>query len=89
MALYSRLAASFVMNADETLDGIQKGTVYGTVVQNPYLYGYKSVEILAELARGNNASLSGGKFLDIPARQIRKSNVDEFWADLKAKLKKG
>jgi ribose transport system substrate-binding protein len=75
--------------ADETLDGIQKGNVYGTVVQNPYMYGYKSVEILAELARGNKSVLPASKFLDIPARQIRKDNVDEFWSDLKAKLKKG
>ncbi|HAM70956.1 MAG TPA: sugar ABC transporter substrate-binding protein [Verrucomicrobiales bacterium] len=75
--------------ADETLDGIQKGNVYGTVVQNPYLYGYKSVEILTELTRGNKGVVPEGKFIDIPARQIRKANVDEFWADLKAKLKKG
>lgn len=72
---------------DATLDGIQKGTVHGTVVQNPYLYGYKSVEILAELAKGNTAVIPASKFIDIPARQIRKASVDEFWADLKAKTK--
>jgi ribose transport system substrate-binding protein len=70
---------------DATLDGIQKGTVYGTVVQNPYLYGYKSVEILAELAKGNNSVVPADKFIDIPARQIRKDTVNEFWADLKVK----
>lgn len=71
---------------DATLAGIQKGTVHGTVVQNPYMYGYKSVEILAELARGNDSVIPASKFIDIPARQIRKDNVDEFWADLKAKM---
>lgn len=70
---------------DATLDGIQKGTVHGTVVQNPYLYGYKSVEILAELAKGNNSVIPASKFIDIPARQIRKDTVGEFWADLKVK----
>lgn len=74
---------------DATLAGIQKGTVHGTVVQNPYMYGFKSVEVLAELAKGNNAVIPANKFIDIPARQIRKDNVDEFWADLKAKTGTG
>ena len=70
---------------DATLEGIQKGTVHGTVVQNPYMYGYKSVEILSELAKGNTSVIPAGKFIDIPARQIRKAEVDAFWSDLKAK----
>ena len=70
---------------DATLAGIQKGTVHGTVVQNPYMYGFKSVEILAEITKGNAGVIPATKFMDIPARQIRKDNVDEFWADLKAK----
>lgn len=74
--------------ADETLDGIQKGNVYGTVVQNPYLYGYRSIEILKELAAGNTSVIPASKFIDIPARHIRKDNVAEFWKDLKEKTKK-
>ena len=70
---------------DATLAGIQKGTVHGTVVQNPYMYGFKSVEVLAELAKGNTAIIPASKFMDIPARQIRKGDVDAFWADLKTK----
>ncbi len=71
---------------DATLDGIKKGTVHGTVVQNPYMYGYKSVEVLNEILKGNNAIVPASKFIDIPARQIRKDNVDDFWTDLKAKV---
>jgi len=71
---------------DATLAGVKSGAVHGTVVQNPYLYGFKSVEILAALARGNMGVIPASKFMDIPARQIRKDNVDEFWADLKAKM---
>jgi ribose transport system substrate-binding protein len=74
--------------ADETLDGIQKGTVHGTVVQNPYQYGYESIRVLKELASGNTTVIPADKFIDIPARQIRKDNVDEFWADLKVKMGK-
>ena len=71
---------------DATLAGIQKGTVHGTVVQNPYMYGYKSVEVLNEILKGNMSVIPANKFIDIPARQIRKNNVDEFWADLKVKV---
>jgi ribose transport system substrate-binding protein len=74
--------------ADETLAGIQSGTVHGTVVQNPYMYGYKSVEILKELAAGNDTVIPASKFIDIPARQIRRGNVDEFWSELNKLLGK-
>lgn len=71
--------------APETLDGIKKGTVHGTVVQNPYMYGYKSVEVLKHIVAGNHSVVPASKFIDIPARKIRRDNVDEFWADLKKK----
>jgi ribose transport system substrate-binding protein len=74
--------------ADETLQAIKDGKCYGTVVQNPYMYGYESVRVLAGLAKGDQSVLPKGGFMDIPARQIRKKDVDKFWADLKEKTKK-
>jgi len=71
---------------DATLDGIQKGTVHGTVVQNPYMYGYKSVEVLNDVLSGKPEAVPADKFIDIPARQIRKDTVDAFWTDLKSKV---
>ena len=38
-----------------TLEGIADGFVHGTVVQNPYLFGFRSVEILAAEARGDTS----------------------------------
>jgi ribose transport system substrate-binding protein len=70
--------------ADETLQAIIDGHCYGTVVQNPYRYGYESVRILAGLARGDQSVIPDGGFLDIPARKITKENVDSFWTELKA-----
>ncbi len=75
--------------APETLQGIKDGYVHGTVVQNPFEYGRQSVIILAGLARGRTLTELGmpeDKFMSIPARQIRKDNVDEFWAELKSNL---
>ncbi len=71
---------------DETLQGIIDGSIHGTVVQDPYSYGYRSMEVLAALARGDRSALSGSGFVDIPARQIRSDNVESFWSDLKSKL---
>jgi ribose transport system substrate-binding protein len=39
----------------ETLDAIAAGHIEGTVVQDPFNYGYKTVEILAAEARGDTS----------------------------------
>jgi len=72
----------------ETLAGIQSGSVYGTVVQNPYQYGYQSMKILNAIVNGDMSLIPENRFMNIPARQIRKNNVDEFWSDLKKKMGK-
>lgn len=68
-----------------TLQGIVDGNVHGTVVQNPYDYGYQSVKVLKALAEGDTSVIPENKFIHVPARQIRKADVDAFWADLKEK----
>ncbi|KYF81103.1 sugar ABC transporter substrate-binding protein, partial [Sorangium cellulosum] len=70
---------------DATLRAIQDGEVVGTVVQNPYMYGKESVRVLAALVRGDTSVVPPGEFISLPARQIRKTNLPEFWADLKQK----
>ena len=71
---------------ERTLEEIDNGNCAGTVVQNPYMYGYKSVEILSKLARGEKVESKDG-FIDIPARKIVKDNVREFRDALHALLK--
>jgi ribose transport system substrate-binding protein len=78
---------------EATLQGIVDGHIHGTVVQNPYEYGRRSLELLGKLVRetdaGKRAALvPKGGFLDIPARQIRKADVEAFWNDLKQKTGK-
>ena len=71
-----------------TLQAIKDGHCIGTVVQNPYQYGYESIRVLAGLLKGDKSVIPESKFIDIPARKITADNVDEFWARLKA-LKEG
>jgi len=65
-----------------TLEGIHNGEVQGTIVQNPYQYGYKSIEMLAALAKGDQSVIPESKYVDIPARKITKDNVIEFTTEL-------
>lgn len=73
---------------DLTLQAIKDGTCAGTVVQNPYMYGYESVRVMKKLLDGEDDVIPESKYLDIAPRTITKENVDEYWADLKAKTGK-
>lgn len=92
----NRLGKVALVGFDEneaTLQGIVDGHIHGTVVQNPYEYGRRSLELLAQLVREpdpkkREALLPKGGFLDIPARQIKQDNVQAFWQDLKQKTGK-
>ncbi|MFP6753625.1 MAG: substrate-binding domain-containing protein [Pirellulaceae bacterium] len=75
--------------ADETLQAIKDGNCYGTVVQDPYMYGYRSVELLSQLVAGEKDVLPEGGVLNIPARKITRDNVDEFWDQLKQRVADG
>ena len=78
-----------VVSFDEneaSLQGIMDGTVVGTVVQNPYQYGYESVRVLKALANGDKSVIPENEILHIPARKIRKDNVEKFWTELKSLL---
>ena len=85
-----RLGEVAVVAFDEnraTLEGIRDGHVRGTIVQDPYRYGYDSVRLLAALVRGDRSVLPESGFYSIPARRIDAANVDQFAADLEAKRK--
>ncbi|MFK7778739.1 MAG: sugar-binding protein [Gimesia sp.] len=76
-----------VVSFDEeapSLQGIIDGTVVGTVVQNPYKYGYESVRVLKALAEGDTSVIPENKIIHIPARKITKENVKEYWDELKS-----
>ena len=73
---------------EPTLQGITDGQIYGTISQQPYLYGYHSVRILTALARGDQSVLPKDKFYEVPIVEVRKGNVDKFWTELK-KLRSG
>lgn len=64
-----------------TLDAIKDGHIVATVVQNPFAFGYKSVELLAAMSRGADVTFPNDK-LFIPTRIIGPDNVDAFRAEI-------
>ena len=70
----------------ETLAGIRDGSVQGTVAQDPYNYGYRSIQIRNAICLGKPDALPKSGFIDIPAVTVTRANVDAFEADLKKKL---
>ena len=61
----------------------------GTIVQDPYQFGYQSIKVLAALVKGKDDVLKGwpgiekGNSIFVPHRVITKDNVDEFKAEVK------
>lgn len=72
----------------ETLDAIAKNEIVGTVVQNPYEFGFRSVEMLSAIARGQGEALDipDDGMLYIDTQVIRQDNVADFAAAMAAKL---
>jgi ribose transport system substrate-binding protein len=57
---------------DATVQGIIDGHIYGTVVQNPYEFGYRAVQMMAALAKGDRSVLPKDGILYVPHRVITK-----------------
>ena len=66
-----------------TLGGVKEGTIVGTVVQQPYEWGYQGMKMMAKYLEGDKSFIPANKLIIIPTKIIDKGNVDGFWAELK------
>ena len=69
-----------------TPEGIKDGTIDATVVQDPYTFGYKSIQLLAALAKGDKSGIPANKLMIIPNQAITKVNLEKYQADEKKKM---
>lgn len=74
---------------EAALQGVKDGYIAGTIVQQPFEFGYQSVKLLAALAKGDRSGIPESKQLVIPVKTITGAEIDEFWANLKALTGKG
>lgn len=63
---------------DETLAGVKDGSIYATVVQQPYEFGYQSVKIMAQILGGDKSAIPANKQINVPTLIIKKDGVEEF-----------
>jgi len=66
----------------ETLAGVAEGTIYATVVQQPFEFGRQAILGMSRYLTGHQEALAGGRQI-IPTLSIQKGNVAEFSARLK------
>jgi ribose transport system substrate-binding protein len=67
---------------DETLTGVKEGAITGTVVQQPYEFGYRSITLLAKAVAGDRSGIPASRQLFVPTMIIRADNVDGFRTSL-------
>jgi ribose transport system substrate-binding protein len=64
--------------ADATLAGIQEGAIHGTVVQQPYEFGYQAITLMARALKGDKSFIPANKQIIVPTLVVNKANVAEF-----------
>jgi len=64
---------------EATLKAVEDGTIFATIVQRPYQFGYQSMKALKDVREGKTIPT----FIDTTIQKIDKSNLTTFWAELK------
>jgi len=63
---------------DETLSGIKEGAIYATVVQQPFEFGFRSMELMAKILSGDKSVVPANKQIIVPTIAVKKDQVEEF-----------
>ncbi len=63
---------------DPTLAGIKEGAIYATVVQQPFEFGYRSMELMAKYLNGDKSVVPASKQIFVPTIAVKKADVDAF-----------
>jgi ribose transport system substrate-binding protein len=67
---------------DETLTGIKNGAIYATVVQQPFEFGYRSMELMSKYLNGDQSQVPATKQIFVPTKAIKKDNVEAFTKEI-------
>jgi ribose transport system substrate-binding protein len=71
-----------------TLGAVKEGSFAGTVVQQPFEWGYQGMKLMAAYLEGDKSKVPANKLIIVPTKVVDKANVDAFAANLKATLGK-
>jgi ribose transport system substrate-binding protein len=62
----------------ETLVAVKEGSIFGTVAQQAFEYGYQTIKAAEQILKGDRSVIPANKTIFIPTVVIQKSNVDEY-----------
>jgi len=63
---------------DQTLSGIKEGAIHGTVVQQPFEFGYQAIVLMNKILDGDRSVIPDSKRMFVPTLVVKKDNVDDF-----------
>ncbi|MEQ9038530.1 MAG: sugar-binding protein [Silicimonas sp.] len=69
-----------------TLGAVRQGSFAGTVVQDPYQWGYQGMHLMADFLEGDSSGVPADGLIIVPTKVVDQSNVDNFEAELKARI---
>ena len=69
---------------DPTLSGIKEGAIYATVVQQPFEFGFRSMELMSKILNGDRSEIPAGKQIFVPTKAVKKDNVEAFTKEINA-----
>ena len=69
-----------------TLGAVRDGHFAGTVVQQPFEWGYQGMLLMARYLEGDHSGIPEDGLIIVPTRVIDKANVDAFEAELRAAI---
>ena len=69
-----------------TLGAVREGSFAGTVVQDPYQWGYQGMHLMADYLEGDTSGVPADGLIIVPTKVVDQSNVDAFEAELKARI---
>lgn len=69
-----------------TLGAVREGSFAGTVVQDPYQWGYQGMKLMASYLEGDRSEIPADGLIIVPTKIIDKDNVDAFEAELKKRI---
>ncbi len=69
-----------------TLGAVREGSFAGTVVQDPYQWGYQGMKLMASYLEGDRSEIPADGLIIVPTKIIDQDNVDAFEAELKKRI---
>jgi ribose transport system substrate-binding protein len=67
---------------------VKEGTIAATVVQQPFLWAYQGMKLMAAYVNGDKSGIPAGGLIIIPTKIVTQQTVDAYVAEQEAMARK-